>query len=198
LVEELSMEAFMRGLLPRLLPAGQTFEVFPFQGKADMLAKLPARLRAYSTWLPSDWRIVVVVDRDDDDCGKLKSKMETIAAQSRLITRKASHDSNWQVATRIAIEELEAWYFADWDAVRAAFPRVSATLARTAPYRDPDAIRGGTWEAFERVLQRCGYFKAGLPKIEVARTLGALVDPDRAGSRSFRVFCEAMLDAPAA
>ncbi len=68
LVEEPSMEAFLRALLPRLLAASRTFEVHAFQGKADLLGKLQARLRGYAQWLPDDWRIVVVVDRDDDDC----------------------------------------------------------------------------------------------------------------------------------
>ena len=56
LVEEPSMEAFLRALLPRLLPAGRTFEVHAFQGKPDLLGKLEARLRGYAGWLPVDWR----------------------------------------------------------------------------------------------------------------------------------------------
>jgi hypothetical protein len=195
LVEELSMEAFLQGFLPRVLPVDQTFEVRSFQGKSDMLAKLPARLRAYSAWLPEDWKIIVVVDRDDDDCRSLKRDMEKMAAGSRLKTRTQARGGGWQVANRIAIEELEAWYFGDWPAVCAAYPRVPKSVARTAPFRDPDAIRGGTWEAFERVLQRHGYFKPGLPKIEVARTLGALLDPARARSRSLQVFLSAVTNA---
>ena len=62
LVEEPSMEAFLRGLLPRLLPEGRTFDVHPFHGKRDLLAKIAVRLRAYGEWLPADWRIAVVVD----------------------------------------------------------------------------------------------------------------------------------------
>lgn len=182
------MEAFLRAFLPRVLPDGQTFEVFSFQGKSDLLAKLPQRLRAYSTWLPTDWRIVVLLDRDDDDCRILKRELEQVANSARLKTRTQARGGAWQVANRIAIEELEAWYFGDWPAVRAAYPRVPESVARAASFRDPDAIRGGTWEAFERVLQRHGYFKSGLPKIEVARTLGARLDPARARSRSLQVF----------
>jgi hypothetical protein len=73
LVEEPSMEAFLRALLPRMLPAGHTFEVHPFQGKDDLLGKLKARLRGYAQWLPEDWRIVVVVDRDDAAPGRRSS-----------------------------------------------------------------------------------------------------------------------------
>ena len=48
LVEEPSMEAFLRALLPRLLPRDRSFEVHPFQGKSDLLDKLQARLRGYA------------------------------------------------------------------------------------------------------------------------------------------------------
>jgi len=68
LVEEHSMEVFLAGLLPRLLGQRATFTVHAHQGKSDLLAKLAPRLRAYAKWLPATWRIVVVVDRDRDDC----------------------------------------------------------------------------------------------------------------------------------
>jgi hypothetical protein len=45
LVEEASMEAFLRALLSRLLPDGTSFQVHPFQGKGDLLSKLESRLR---------------------------------------------------------------------------------------------------------------------------------------------------------
>ena len=40
LVEEPSMEAFLRAFLPRLLPQDRTFEVHAFQGKNDLMGKL--------------------------------------------------------------------------------------------------------------------------------------------------------------
>eukprot|EP00952_Eustigmatos_sp_NYUAD-ZCMA_P000116 313-Eustigmatos_ZCMA.PRE.1 len=85
----------------------------------------------------------------------------------------------WQLVNRIAIEELESWYFGDWDAVKAESPRVSVHIPQRQGFRDPDAIAGGTWEAFERVMQRHSYFKAGLPKIEAARSIVAHVEPER-------------------
>lgn len=195
LVEEPSMEAFLRALLPRLLPRDRTFEVHPFQGKADLLQKLQARLSGYAQWLPEDWRIVVMVDRDDDDCEALKQRLEDMAVHAGLLTRSRARGRRWQVVNRIAIEELEAWYFGDWPAVCRAYPRVSTSIVNQSGYRDSDAIRGGTWEAFERALQRHGYFRTGLPKTDTARTLGGVLDPDRCRSRSFTVFREAVLDA---
>lgn len=55
LVEEPSMEAFLRGLLPRLLPRDRRFEIHAFQGKDDLLRNLATRLRGYAHWLPPDW-----------------------------------------------------------------------------------------------------------------------------------------------
>jgi hypothetical protein len=195
LVEEPSMEAFLRALLPRLLPEDRTFEVHAFQGKSDLLGKLEARLRAYAQWLPDDWRIVVVVDRDDADCQTLKQRLEERAAAAGLRTRSCADAGPWQLVNRIAIEELEAWYFGDWTAVCSAYPRVSRTIPTRKGFRDPDAIRGGTWEVFERVLQRYGYFRTGLRKVEAARTLGAHLDPGRSCSRSFMKFHEALTEA---
>lgn len=191
------MEAFLRAWLPHFLPKEHSFAVHPFQGKSDLLGKLEGRLLGYAHWLPPDWRIVVVVDGDDEDCKKLKSRLEKAAARSGLVTRSQAGTSRWQLVSRIAIEELEAWYFGDWAAVCTAYPRVSRNIPTQSGYRDPDAIRGGTWEAFERLLQRHGYFKVGLPKIEVARTVGPLIDPARNRSQSFALLCDAIAEAVA-
>lgn len=96
------------------------------------------------------------------------------------------------VLNRIAIEELEAWFFGDVEALRAAYPKVPATLGSQARYRDPDAIVGGTWEALERVLQGKGYHRGGLQKIKAAKEIAAHMDPARNRSRSFRVFMEGL------
>ena len=191
------MEAFLRALLPRLLPRDRTFEVHAFQCKSDLLGKLEARLRGYAAWLPADWRIVVVVDRDDDDCRDLKRQLEAVSERAGLRRRTRAGNAQWQLVNRIAIEELEAWYFGDWEAVHAAFPRVPVTVPQRRGFRDPDAIAGGTWEAFERVLQRHGYFKGGLNKIDAARAIGAHIAPERARSHSFAVFCEAIAESAA-
>jgi hypothetical protein len=197
LVEEPSMEAFLRELLPRLLGDRASFQVYASQGKHDLLKQLQARLQGYASWLPDTWRVVVVVDRDDDDCRLLKRRMEQVAARAGLRTRTVRTAQSWQVVNRIAIEELEAWYFGDWHAVRAEYARAPQTIPKKAAYRNPDVVHGGTWEAFERVLQRVGYFKGGLRKTEVARALGKRIDPSRNLSNSFAIFRDAVLEAVA-
>ena len=189
LVEERSAEAALANLLPRILPPATTWRIHPFRGKSDLLGHLPQRLRGYRSWIPAAWRIVVLVDEDRQGCIELKGKLDGMAQEAGLTTRStAGEGGRFEVLDRLAIEELEAWFFGDVEALVAAYPGVPATLAERASFRDPDAIRGGTWEALERVLRRAGYHRTGLPKVEAARRISAGMDPDRNRSGSFGHF----------
>lgn len=191
-VEEFSMEAALEQLLPKLL-GDIEFQIIRFQCKDDLLKKSPERLRGYASWLPANWRILVLVDRDDDDCIVLKAELENMAAAAGLLTKTAADNGQcFQVVNRIAIEELEAWFFGDWSAVEAAYPRVPATLPQKAGFRDPDAVAGGTWEALERVLKKAGYFSTGLRKVELARSVAVHMNPPNNTSRSFQIFAGAV------
>lgn len=187
------MERFLRAVLPPVL-GEKSFEIFGFRSKDELLQQLPARLRGYADWLPETYRIVVVVDRDDDDCHRLKAQLEDFAAAANLSTRSHPSQGSFAVVNRIVIEELESWYFGDWNAVRAAYPRVSLNVPRKQSYRNPDAIAGGAWEAFERVLQRAGYFKTGLRKIEAAEAIAPHIDHLQNSSHSFQVLRDVLVE----
>lgn len=195
LVEEPSMEVFLTTLLPRLLDRKVTFTLHTHQGKKDLLQKLAPKLRAYAKWLPKNSRIIVVIDRDNDNCKKLKDRMDLDAISAGFQVRKYRGEESWQVANRIAIEELEAWFFGDWGAVREAYPRVPSTIPHHSSYRNPDAITGGTWEALERILRRAGYFESGLRKVEAAQAIGKYLNPKINTSPSFISFRDAIIDA---
>jgi hypothetical protein len=188
------MEAFLREVLPRILPMETSFEIYPSNGKADLVKHLEGRLRGYAHWLPTSWRIIVLIDRDDEDCKDLKRTLEEAATSAGLTSRATSHDGQWRVATRLAIEELEAWFFGEWEAVTEAFPGVDVNIPAQAGFRDPDAVRGGTWEALERVVQRAGHHLGGLRKIDAARAIGRFFDPARCRSQSFQVLVTALSD----
>jgi hypothetical protein len=189
-VEEISMEAALEQLMPKLLQDAE-FEIFRFQCKDDLLKNLPARLRAYSSWLPPEWAILVLVDRDNSDCRELKQQLEAVAQQSGLSTKTQGSD-RFQVVNRIVIEELEAWFFGDWPAVKQAYPRVPDNIPQKSAFRDPDAIKGGTWEALERVLKKAGYFPTGLNKLQCAREVATHMTPDANRSASFQAFVQAI------
>lgn len=186
LVEEPSAEAALTNVLPKLLPPNAEFVIHVFRGRGDLLRKLPARLAGYRRWLPSDWHVVVLTDRDASDCLSLKCELDDAAVWAGLVPRShAPAGARFHVLNRIAIEELEAWFFGDVVALRAAYPRVPESLDRRKAYRDPDAIRGGTKERLARVL---GYGRDTYPEIAVARAVSEHMVPERNRSHSFQVF----------
>jgi hypothetical protein len=195
LVEEASLESALTQLLPKILPSTVSSKIHAFRGKPDFLAKVPNRLKGYQAWLPPDWKIVVLIDEDREDCLKLKKQLEDIAISAGLITKSSCQkDKSFQVLNRIVVEELEAWFFGDVQAICQAYPKVSANLANQQQYRDPDAIKGGTWEALERVLKKAGYHPRGLEKYKASSEISKYMNPKSNRSKSFKVFYEGLLE----
>lgn len=192
-VEEPSMEAFLLELLPRLLPRHVSFSLYTHNGKSDLLRKLPHRLRGYANWMPGNHGIVVVVDRDNDDCVGLKTTLEGFFAQSGIVTKMSAGVASFSGLTRIAVEELEAWYFGNWPAVVRGYPILPSSVASKAKYRNSDDIRGGTWEAFERICKSQGLFSTGLRKVEAARKIGGQIEIGENSSPSFAAFREGLI-----
>ncbi len=191
LVEEPSMEALLKVMLPKILPEDCKFIIRTLKGKSDLLDRLESRLTGYRNWIPANYRVFVLVDRDQDDCKELKARLEGTMSNVKLLTRSKARGRAWQVVNRIVVEELEAWYFGDWEAVLKAYPRVSKAKIP----RNPDDIKGGTKEKFEEVLQSKGYFKDGLQAREAALNIAAHADPERNTSPSFKAFYRALLEA---
>lgn len=186
LVEEPSAERALRVLLPRVIP-DILCNIRPFRGKPDLLRALPQRLAGYATYIRSTGtKVVVLVDRDDDECHELRNILDSCAQTAGL--RVDSDSESGDVLNRIVIEELEAWYFGDVAALCTAYPRVPVTLGSRAGLRDPDAVTGGTWETLERVLRQHGYHQTGLRKLEVADGIAPHMDVETNRSRSFEVF----------
>lgn len=197
LLEEPSAEAALEELLPSIHPDLQPtvgFNLHVFRGKPDLLRKLPSRLAGYSRWAHTvDMRLLVLVDRDDEDCAELKQKIKKIAKDAGLpVAGKNDSVRGGSIKICVACEELEAWFLGDPKAIHAAFPRIPATFATRAAYRDPDAIRGGTWERLEKLLQDAGYYSNGLRKIEVARIVSKHMTVTENNSKSFNYFCESI------
>lgn len=189
LVEELSCEQALRILLPKIVP-GTPFEIRTFQGKEDLLRRLPRRLAGYTTQNRDgvDRRIAVVVDRDVDDCRELKSRIERHFSSAGFLTLTVgSGSAPLRGCTRIVVQHLEAWFVGDVPALRVVYPRVPETLGRQSRYRDPDAVPGGAWRALERLLADKGY-GATLPKVANAEAVAPHMDVENNRSASFRAF----------
>lgn len=194
LVEELSAEEALKILIPKILGQRVSFSVHSYGGKQNLLEKLPGRLLGYKHWLPDDWKIVVLIDADDDDCRTLKATLEKFASDAGLKTKSnRGAGSQFQVLNRLAIEELEAWFFGDVPALHAAYHRINVNLGKKAKFRKPDSISGGTWESLERELQKVGYYPGGYLKIRGAREIAAHMVPQINHSKSFQVFRDGLL-----
>lgn len=194
LVEEFSAQECLARILPKILPEKVHYNVHNFRGKSDLIKKLPSRLKRYKAWIPNDFKIIILVDRDNDDCKELKQELEKIAQEAGFMTKSMSQDNqSFQVLNRIAIEELEAWFFGDVEAIISAYPKVSPDLAKQAKFRNPDEIKGGTWEALEKVLQKVHYHPGGLEKVKAAREISRCMDPQKNCSPSFQVFYQGLL-----
>lgn len=193
LVEEESAEAALHILLPKMLRSNVDYEIRLFQGKPDLLGKLPERLRGYARRVPrEDLRILVLIDEDRQSCSVLKSRMEQMARDAGLVSKTvATAGQRFRVVNRIAVEELEAWFFGDVPALVKAYPGVPPTLALQAGYRDPDRIAGGTAETLHKVLRTARYYtRTHLPKVEVAQRVATYMDPASNRSPSFCCFRE--------
>lgn len=133
LVEEESAEKALRILVPKIFDTDVHFDIHTFQGKRDLLQSLPSRLKGYRSWLPADWRIVVLIDEDRQDCVELKNKLEQAAQSAGFSTRSTpGADGGFQVINRLAVEELEAWFFGDVKAIVSAYPNVSPNIGNKA------------------------------------------------------------------
>jgi Domain of unknown function (DUF4276) len=133
-----------------------------------------------------DIRVIVLMDRDDDNCVTLKKELDAIAEGSGLTPRVRRDGAVlYTVLNRIAVRELENWFFGDWAAVRAAFTKSPKDIPRA--YRgNPDTPSGKCSDAFERMLHSSGVMISSKPTW--ARRIGPHLDPDVNRSPSFMAF----------
>lgn len=187
MVEEPSAERALEILVPKIIP-DVDFAIRVVPGKELLLKRLPDRLRGYAGRLSwQQLKIVVIVDRDNQDCVELKAELERLAKAANLST-PTTKAAGFVLLNRMVVEELEAWFYGDVPALRAAYPRLPVSLSEQARFRDPDAIKGGTWEALRDILQKHGYYTSGFRKLEFASAVAPHMDIESNRSRSFQVF----------
>lgn len=117
---------------------------FPDRINQTLLHNLPAKLRAYGKEKREDLLIVVLVDLDD--------RPDSLAFEEQLISLLEYCDERPNVLFRIAIEEVEAWFLGDHEAIRRAYP--DALLDKLGDYVQ-DA-QCGTWEKLADVVYSGG------------------------------------------
>jgi hypothetical protein len=142
-----------------------------------LLHQLPAKLRAYKNF-SDDYCIIVLVDADNDDCIVLKQNLVKIHRQ---LSNKPDC-----VLFRIAVEEIESWFIADPDAIKAAYPR--AKIHKLDGYQ-PDKIVGA-WELLADVLDKKRDECDGSDKFEWAQKISPHLDLHDPKSTSLYFFIQ--------
>ncbi len=197
LVEDSSGEKLLQVLLPQFLgPQGapHTWRLHAYKGigrippglvtKADpakriLLDQLPKLLRGYGK-NPGIDAVVVVLDTDKRDCVAFLAELKAVAD----VCNPAP-----DTLFRLAIEEMEAWYFGDQDALLAAYPRAKRDVL--VKYIQDSTC--GTWELLadavyaggSAAIKKAGWPLPGQVKHEWAKKIGPLMDPGRNISPSF-------------
>ena len=194
LVEGSSDVPGVREILKRCfgLKEKRDFHIHPHQGKGrlpedffakpnrkhrGLLSQLPAKLRAFGSWKRAC--VVVLLDADNDDCGELK---QSLVSMYRSLDQKPAC-----VLFRIAVEELESWWIADPQAVKAAYPSADVSRIEEIP---PDSVVGA-WEELAIAVGRTPE-RSRREKKTWARRIAPHVALKPPKSPSLRAFVEGM------
>jgi hypothetical protein len=197
LVEDASGEKLLERVLSKLLGEQgdpHTWRVHSYKGigrvpknlnagadpaKRILLDQLPRILRGYGN-TPGIDAVVVVLDSDRRNCVDFLAELKALAAGCNPAPN---------TMFRLAIEEVEAWYLGDRQALQAAYPRAKAdVLARYVQ----DGVCD-TWELLadavhpggSAAIKKAGWPLPGQIKCEWAEKIGPLLEPDRNVSPSF-------------
>lgn len=149
----------------------------------QLLDQLPRLLQGYGR-TPGIDAVVVVVDSDRQDCRQFLNDLLEVADSCERAPR--------QVMFRLAIEEVEAWYLGDRNAVVAAYPKAKRDVIERYVQ---DSVCG-TWETLADCIYPGGSAKVrkegwplpGQLKHEWAEKIGPKLDLDGNASPSFNKF----------
>ena len=200
LVEDSSGEKLLAQLLPQIWGeqgAPHTWRLKAYKGigripnglaaKADpakriLLDQLPRLLQGYGKTLGID-AVVVVLDTDRRDCKDFLRELKALAGRCKPAPR---------TVFRLAIEETEAWYLGDREALLTAYPRAKREVLDR--YEQDSAC--GTWELLAdavypggvAAIKKMGWPLPGQIKHEWAEKIGPHMGLHHNQSPSFGKF----------
>ncbi|MEO5377815.1 MAG: DUF4276 family protein [Magnetococcus sp. DMHC-6] len=165
----------------------------PNRNDQTLLHNLPHKLRAYGKAMQGDAMVVVLVDLDDrSDCRHFKQQ---------LVELLNSCPTKPTCLFRIAVEELEAWYFGDSDAIRSAYPHAISEIL-SSYIQDSQC---GPWETMadaiypEGRMALCSSGKRSslvlAQKLKWTKAIAPKMDVERNTSPSFKCFRDGLRNA---
>jgi len=169
LTEEPSMEHFLRGILPNVLPNDYKIDINCFirahRGKSDLKKSLPRKMQAYSRY-GYPVKVLIIHDQDSNDCKNLKNELIESCGNTAI-----------PFIVRIACKELENWYLGQLAAIESVYPETRASsLVNKPKYRNPDLLNGA--DELNRMTRN-------FSKTQAAREISQYMDIDHNTSPSF-------------
>lgn len=198
LTEDLSSKNAMNILVPMLLGNEHSFNIHAYKGigripkglhpqidanKRILLDRLPHLLRGYG--YSRDWCILVVIcDLDNKDKQQFLSELHAVLDAC---------NPKPQTLFCISVEEFEAWYLGDLNAIRKAYPHAKNDILNS--YQN-DSICG-TWELLadaiykggHTALSKKGWQEVGKQKSVWAETISPYMNVNDNKSPSFMDMC---------
>ncbi len=196
-MEDSSGKKLLEEILPKFLgkqSAPHTWRIHSYKGvgripkdlnargdprKRILLDQLPRLLGGYGR-TPGIDAVVVVLDSDGRDCTNFLSELKSLAENCEPAPN---------ILFRLAIEEIEAWYLGDKQALRDAYPKVKDDVL--GRYNQDQVCE--TWELLAdavypggaAAIRKAGWPLPGQIKHEWAEKIGPRLDPGRNLSPSF-------------
>jgi hypothetical protein len=197
LVEDQSGAKLLEALVPKIIgrqDVSRTWRIHPYGGVGRLpkglsaqknlagrmlLNNLPRLLAGYGR-TSGVALVVVVIDTDSRDCRDFLAELNGVLAQCKSPPR---------TLFRLAIEETEAWYLGDRNALAAAYP--TAKLKTLSGYVQDSVC--GTWEKLadalvlggSKGLKKTGWPAPGQAKFEWAERVGPHMNVEENTSPSF-------------
>ena len=158
LIEDQSGGKAMENLIPKLLGTGITFRIHPYKGigripkglrpgadagKRQLLSQLPRVLQGYGK-APDCGTVLVICDLDNREKEAFLSELRTVLDTC---------EPKPKTFFFLAVEEFEAWYLGDLDAIRAAYPDAKNNILNS--YTNDSVC--GTWELLADAVYKGGH-----------------------------------------
>ncbi len=124
--------------------------------------------------------MVVVLDSDRRNCAEFLAELQALVAACNPAPN---------TMFRLAIEEVEAWYLGDQQALRAAYPRVRADVldryVQDSVCNTWELLADAIYPGGSAAIKKAGWPLPGRIKYEWAEKIGPLLEPDSNVSPSF-------------
>ena len=197
LIEDSSGERLLQALLPKFL--GQqgslhTWRLHSYKGvgripkklekagdpaKRILLDQLQRLMRGYGR-TPGVDAVVVILDSDRRNCRDFLTELKSLII---------SCDPPPNAMFRLAVEEMEAWYFGDGVALLKAYPKAKQEIldryVQDSVCDTWELLADAIYPGGSLAIRKAGWPLPGQVKHEWAANIGPLLDPDRNSSPSF-------------